>query len=224
MRAATFEALRARRGRPSGPWRSIADMVSVAYLVTVAQKYGLDASRFLGCIHEAWLQGESLFDGILVKRRQMTGNDGIFLITQNGRIMAQLKLRSNVLEYMRKMDLRDFRLKDRPTNMETKAEPENLMIKDLNSEARRFNLEAKVTEKSTPRVVTSKWGKEFLFSTVTIKDRSGTIKLPLWNDQVHMVSVGDLLRVENARLKRFQGELQVRADKSTRLQVVEKKR
>jgi len=224
LRAAAFEVLRARRGRPSGPWRSIADMVSVAYLVTVAEKYGLDTSKFLGCIHEAWLQGESFFDGILVKRRQMTGHDGIFLITQNERIMAQLRLRSNVLEHIGKIDIQSFKSKNRLADREIKPEPKNLMIKDLNSEAKRFNLEAKVTEKSAPRVVASKWGKEFLLSTVTIKDRSGTIKLPLWNNQVHMVSVGDLLRIENARLERFHGELQVRADKSTKLQVIEKER
>lgn len=197
-------------------------MVSVAYLVAVSEKYGLDASRFLRCIYEAWLRGESFFDGISVKRRQIAGNDGIFLITKEERIVAQLKLRSNVLEQMGKIDIESFRHRDQHGDRGATPEPKDLMIKDLNFEARRFNLEAKVTEKSTPRVVTSRWGREFLLSTVTIKDGSGTIKLPLWNNQVHMLSVGDRVRIENARLERFQGELQVRADKSTKLQVVEK--
>ena len=96
------------------------------------------------------------------------------------------------------------------------------MIKDLNSETNRFNLEAKVTEKSASRIVFSKWGGEFLLSTATVMDRSGTIRLPLWNDLVGMVSIGDLLHIENARLKRFRGELQVRVDKSSKLRIIEK--
>jgi hypothetical protein len=52
-------------------------------------------------------------------------------------------------------------------------------------------------------------------------DRSGTITLPLWKDQIGMISVGDLLHIENARLKRFRGELQVRVDKLAKLQVIE---
>jgi hypothetical protein len=41
----------------------------------------------------------------------------------------------------------------------------------------------------------------------TIMDRSGTITLPLWRDQIAEISLGDTLRIENARLKKFNGEL-----------------
>jgi hypothetical protein len=36
-----------------------------------------------------------------------------------------------------------------------------------------------------------------------------------------MISVGDLLHIENARLKRFRGELQVKVDRLTKLEVIE---
>jgi replication factor A1 len=101
------------------------------------------------------------------------------------------------------------------------SQAEDLEIKDLNSETKRFNLNAKVTEKSSPRTILSRWGTTLLLSTATITDRSGTIKLPLWKDQVGMISVGDLLRIENARLKRFRGELQVKLDRMAKLRVVE---
>jgi len=95
------------------------------------------------------------------------------------------------------------------------------MIKDLNSEIKRFNLDAKVTEKSSPRTVLSKWGETFLLSTVTIMDPSGTIKLPLWKDQIGMISVGDRIHLENARVKRLRGEFQVSVDRFARLSVIE---
>jgi replication factor A1 len=102
------------------------------------------------------------------------------------------------------------------------SESENVEIKDLNSATKHFNLNVKVTEKSTPRIVPSMYGKRLL-STATISDRSGTIKLPLWNDQIDMASVGDRLHITNARLKRFRGELQVRIGKSTKVCRIEKK-
>lgn len=37
--------------------------------------------------------------------------------------------------------------------------------------------------------------------------------VPLWKDQIGMIWVGDLLHIENARLKRFREELQVRVDR-----------
>jgi len=150
------------------------------------------------------------------------GNDGVFLITQNDQIMTQLKLAPVQLEQLRKSGLHDLLSEDYVTDMRARPEPENLTIKDLTPHTKRFNLQAKVTEKSTPRIILSQWGKERLLSIATIKDPSGTIKLPLWNDQIEMVSIGDILRIENAQLRIFRGELNLRVGKSTMLQIVEK--
>lgn len=222
LRVFTTDLLRGTRGRPSAPWHSISDFVSFTYLVRISRKYELDAPRLLRSIHCAWLQGESSFDDISIKRRKMTGDDGVFLITQNDHVMTQLKLTSKLLEYLGKTDLRSLRFEGRSLGEKISSEPEDLMIKDLSSEAKGFNLQAKVAEKSTPRVILSREGRELLLSTATISDGSGTIKLPLWNSQVDAVSVGDTLRIENAHLKRFQGELQVSVRKSTTLKVVGK--
>jgi replication factor A1 len=152
----------------------------------------------------------------------MTLEDGIFLITQNGNVVAQVKLTTKLLNYLARTDLRDIRFDDYVVTKENTLESENVEIKDLNSVTKHFNLNVKVTEKSTPRIVPSMYGKRLL-STATISDRSGTIKLPLWNDQIDMASVGDRLHITNARLKRFRGELQVRIGKSTKVCRVDKK-
>lgn len=222
LRVFTTDLLRGSRGRPSAPWHSISDLVTFTYLVRISRKYELDAPRLLRSIHSAWLQGESSFDDVSIRRRQMIGDDGVFLITQNGQVMTQLKLTSKLLEYLGKTDLRSLQLEGRSLGERVRPEPEDLMIKDLNSETRRFNLQVKVAEKSTPRIILSRQGRELLLSTATISDGSGTIKLPLWNAQVDVVSVGDTLHIENAQLKRFRGELQVSVGKSTTLKVVGK--
>jgi len=197
-------------------------MVSFAYLVRISKKYEIEVTKLFECIQIARTKGEAVFDDLSIKRRQMTLEDGIFLITQNGNVVAQVKLTTKLLNYLARTDLRDIRFDDYVVTKQNTSESENVEIKDLNSVTKHFNLNVKVTEKSTPRIVPSMYGKRLL-STATISDRSGTIKLPLWNDQIDMASVGDSLHITNARLKRFRGELQVRIGKSTKVCRIEKK-
>lgn len=222
MRTAKLDVLRGRRGRPGAPWHSFSNMTSFDYLVRISRKYELDASRLLDCIQCAWTRGESSFDDISVKRRQTAGDDGVFLITQNDQIMTQLKLTPARLEQLRRSGFHNLLSEEYATAKRARPEAENSMIKDLTSRTKRFNLQVKVTEKSTPRTILSKWGRELVLSTAIVKDQSGTIKLPLWNDQIGMVSVGDTLRIENAQLKEFQGELHLAVGKSTTLRIVER--
>ncbi len=210
------------RGRPSGPWHSVSDRVSFTYLVRISRKYEIETPKLLECIQNARTRGESFFNDLSIRRRQMTLENMIFLITQGGKIIAQVKLTTKLLDYLAKTDINRLRFGDYAVTKRSAPGSENLEIKDLNSRSKRFNLEVKVTEKSTPKIIPSMWGKELLLSTATIADRSGTIKLPLWNDQIDMVSVGDTLHIENAGLKRFRGELQVRIGKFTRLRKLEK--
>ena len=151
----------------------------------------------------------------------MADHIATFLITRDREIIAQIRLNSRILDYLVRPEILKLRFEGYPAPKWKTSQPEDLKIKDLNSETRRFNLNAKVTEKSSPQTILSRWGTTLLLSMATISDRSGTIKLPLWKDQVDMVSVGDRLRIENARLKRFRGELQVKLDRLAKLHIVE---
>jgi len=216
----TLDIRRGTRGRPKAPWQSVADVVSFAYLVRISKRYEIETFKFLKCIHRAWINGESFYDGTSVKRRQMADDIATFLITRDREIIAQVRLNSRVLDYLVRPEILNLRFEGYPAKWKT-SQAEDLEIKDLNSETRRFNLNARVTEKSLPRTILTRWGTTLLLSTATIRDRSGTIKLPLWKDQVDMISVGDRLRIENARLKMFRGELQVKLDRLTKLRIVE---
>ena len=220
LRTVTLEMLRRNRGRPRSPWHSLADMVSVAYLARISGKYGMDMSKFFQCIDNAWMRGESSFDDVLIKRRLAVEDGYVFLITKNRRFIAQLKLTRNVREYLLKVDIASFLLENPYVAEQAKLRSGDLRIRDLSSNIKSFNLRAKVTEKSTPRTVFSRFGEALLLSTATISDESGTIRLPLWNDQIDTVSVGDLLHIENAHLKRFRGELQVTVGKFSELRVI----
>ena len=219
LRTVTVEMLRRNRGRPRSPWHSLTDMVSFAYLARISGKYGMDISKLFQCIDNARMRGESSFDDVSIKRRLAVEDGYVFLITKNQRFVAQLKLTRKVLEYLPKADITSFPVEIPRVAEQAKLRSGDLKIKDLSSNVKRFNLRAKVTEKSIPKTVFSRLGEALLLSTATISDGSGKIRLPLWNDQIDTVSVGDLLHIENAQLKRFRGELQVRVSKSSELRV-----
>jgi replication factor A1 len=221
LQTVTLDIRRGARGRPKAPWRSVPDVTSFAYLVRISKKYEIETFKFLKCIHAAWIKGESSCDGVSVRRRLMTEDIATFLITRDHKIIAQVRLTSRVLGYLVKPEIRNLRFEDSSAAKWKSSEAEDLEIKDLSSETKRFNLNAEVTEKSSPRTILSRWGNTLLLSTATITDRSGTIKLPLWKDQISRISVGDRIHLENARLKRFRGEFQVRVDRLTRLSVIE---
>ena len=210
-----------RGGKQNAPWKSKSDMVSFVYLARISKKYGIETSKFLKCIHGAWIKGESSCDGVSIRRRQITEDVATLLITQDQRIIAQVRLTSRVLGYLERPEILNLRFEGYAAPKRKILQPDDLEIKDLNSKTKRFNLDAKVTEKSSLRTILSRWGEALLLSTATIMDRSGTITLPLWKEQTSMISVGDLIHIENARLKRFRGELQVRVDRLAKLRVVE---
>ena len=217
----TLDIRRGSRGRPKAPWQSVSDVVSFAYLVRISKKYEIETFKFLKCIHGAWIHGEAYCGCASVRRRQMTGDIATFLITRDREIIAQVRLNSRVLDYLVRPEVLNLRFEVYAAPKWKASQAVDLEIKDLNSETKRFNLNAKVTEKSSPQTILSRWGTTLLLSTATISDRSGTIKLPLWKDQAGMVSVGDRLRIENARLKRFRGELQVKLDRLAKLRIIE---
>jgi len=85
-----------------------------------------------------------------------------------------------------------------------------LNIKELKNGMKRVSVEAKVTEKSEPREVLSRFKDEtYRVATAMIADETGTIKLTLWNDQINQVNVNDTIKVENGYVTSFKGEIQL---------------
>ena len=97
-----------RGGRARAPWRSVSDIVSFAYLVRISKKHEIETSKFLECIHGAWIKGESSSDGVSVRRREMTEDGGTLLITQDQRIIGQVRLTLRVLDYLVRHEIRDL--------------------------------------------------------------------------------------------------------------------
>ena len=95
-----------------------------------------------------------------------------------------------------------------------------MQIKDLRDKMRKVNIEAKVTDKSEAREVTSRFKNEtYKVATAMIADDTGTVKLTLWNDQIDQVKVNDTVEVQNGYIISFRGEIQLNTGKYGKLKV-----
>ncbi len=90
----------------------------------------------------------------------------------------------------------------------------SVKVNELRDGMKRVNIRGTVVEKSEPREVTSKFKDQtYRVSTAIMSDETGNIKLTLWNDQIEMVNVNDIIRIENGYVTSFRGEIQLNVGK-----------
>lgn len=93
-------------------------------------------------------------------------------------------------------------------------------IDDLTANQRQVQLEkVEVTEKSPVREF-RKFGEPGRVCNATIKDDSGTVSLTLWNEEIDRVEEGDTLKIENAYVKEWRGNLQVNTGRNGSFEVL----
>jgi replication factor A1 len=91
--------------------------------------------------------------------------------------------------------------------------PRSLHISDSRTGMKQVNLKAKVLEITKPTLVYTRFGTYAKVANALVSDETGTIKLCLWNEQINLISVGDILQIENANVSKFRGERQLRIGK-----------
>ena len=209
------------RGRPRGKYRSSADFRLLEYLVLISMKYGIDSEKFFDSFVEAWKRQQSTCESLLIECRKKTRDNAVFLITDSCKVVAQFPIPKRILEETSplKMFARTRALR-RTTPKRIKIE--HPRIEDLKSGMNRINLKARVIEIPKPRTVITRLGGSAKVTNASIKDETGIIQLPLWNQQIDTVAVGDIIQVENARVVNFRGERQLRVGKSGHVSVVKK--
>jgi len=184
-------------------------------------KYGIDSNDFFNSFVEAWKRQQSTCGSLLIECRKKTGDNAIFLITEGCKVVAQFPISKHVLEETNPLKM--FAL----TRALRRKKAKNIKVKhsrigDLKSGMKRINLKARVIEIPKPRTVITRFGGFAKVANASIKDETGIIQLPLWNQQIHTVAVGDTIQVENARVVTFRGERQLRVGRGGQLRVIEK--
>jgi len=184
-------------------------------------KHGTDPEKFFDSFVEAWKHQKSTCRSLSIECRKKTRNYAVFLITNSSKVVAQFPIPKHILKEVN--PLKEFAYAEalRRTTVE-RAKLKHPRIGDLKSGMKRINLKARVLEIPKPRSVFTRFGNFAIVTNTSIADETGTIQLPLWNNQIDAVSVGDLIRVENARVVNFRGERQLRVGRRGQLSVVKK--
>jgi len=208
------------RGRPPNSTHSHADRKTLEYLARIAVMHKLDSSEFFNCIVEAWKQDESECEQLIIRCRKRTKDSAIFLFTTGRKVVAQFPIQTKILQgnnqlegYMKTISARASSAKN--------LEAVNPKIKDLKAGMKQVNLKAKVLEIPKPKMVYTRWGTEAYISNALITDETGTMRMSLWNQQIDMVSEGDVVKIKNSKVARFRGERQLRIGRGGSLSVVE---
>jgi GNAT superfamily N-acetyltransferase len=82
-------------------------------------------------------------------------------------------------------------------------------VKDLRDGQQNIDIEGRIVGVSKPRNVKSRKGKDLRVANAVLEDETEQITLVLWNEQIDLVEVGDIIRVENGYINSFRGELQL---------------
>ena len=83
----------------------------------------------------------------------------------------------------------------------------------------KVDLEAQVVSVEEPKEF-EKFGNRGRVANAMITDKSGEIKLTLWNDEIDRVKVGDKIKITNGFVKEFQGEKQLTAGKFGKIEII----
>ena len=210
------------RGRPRGMHHKLADFKSLTSLALISMKYGIDSNDFFNSFVEAWGRQESICESLSIKCRKKTRDNAVFLITKGFKVVAQFPITKHILKEAN--PLKDFV----PTRMSRRKMPDRVkiehpQIRDLKFGMNRINLKARVIEIPKPKTVFTRLGKLNTVANAIVTDETGIIQLPLWNQQIGTVAVGDTIQVENARVATFRGERQLRVGRGGQLSVIEKR-
>jgi len=96
-------------------------------------------------------------------------------------------------------------------------------IKDLQPKQEKVIIQVEVKGIGDTREF-QKFGKIGRVANATVGDKTGTIKLTLWNDDIDKVRIGDKIKITNGFVSEFQGEKQLSAGRFGKLEVTGQKK
>jgi len=193
------------------------------YLAFLSIKYEVDPDKLFYALISAWESQKSTCGKLSIKCRKKTHDAAVFLITKGPKVIAQFPIPKNFL-LEKTNPIRNFRKTDllrRYMIKKARRRLNPLHIRDLRTGMKQINLKAKVLKIPKPVLVFTRFGNYATVTNALIADKTGTIKLCLWNEQISSISQGDIIQIENAHASAFRGKQQLRIGKNGKLSVIE---
>jgi replication factor A1 len=192
------------------------------YLAFLSIKYEVDPDKLFYALISAGENRNSKCGNLSIECRSKQQDKTVLLITKGQKVVAQFPIpkeflleRNNPIKKLRTFDMLRRHLVKRNEG------PQFSQIRDLRTGMKQVSLRAKIVEIARPTLVFTRFGNYASVANALLEDRTGTIKLCLWNEQITSVSPGDTVQIENARVSMFRGERQLRVGKNGILSSVE---
>jgi replication factor A1 len=168
-------------------------------------------------------EGKKTVSDLTVEYRGTVSDQAIFLITKDGKVVAQFRVPTDTLSrtdvsFDNWMDTNRVRKEIARQN----PAPAHYKVEDLRVGMKKININAEVFETSEPSKVHTQFRDNAVVSNAVVGDETGRILLCLWDQQVGSVQVGDCIEVKNAHVATFKGEKQLRLGKNGTVTVLEK--
>jgi replication factor A1 len=196
------ESCRGRpRGRQSYTTRTVLNSIAI-----IAAKNNIDPEMLFDTFTNAWKDKESRCANLNVECRKTSVDIAIFLVTCNNSVVCQIPIETEVLEQSKVS--KSYLPVIPPVEKEDYLKPRQ--IGELRVNMRHVTVTGEVLEISPKVLVNTIYGSNAYVSNAILADKTGKIKLSLWNDQIERVAVGDTVCIEKGRVAEFQNELQLR--------------
>ncbi len=193
-------------------------------LAFIAAQHDIFPTELFDALIEAKEQEKSAdVADLTVDYRGSISDQAIFLITKDGKVVAQFRvpqetLGKNDISFDQSMDSKRIRREIAKQN----PLPDQLKIEDLRSGMRKVTVTAEVLATAEPAKVHTQFRDNATVSNATIGDETGQILLCLWDQQINTVHLGDYIEVKNAHVAMFKGEKQLRLGKNGTITILEK--
>jgi len=200
-------------GKTRGPDRDL------VYLLILARKHNLTANT----LHDALLRGSELQSRIVhcgdlqIEIRSSGAASSTYMFSTKGKILGQADLQIDSIGKLNRLptEFSSFLMPQAEPTAESDRVGKTSEICNLRDGWKGVSFEARVVKKSSVRAVTSREGTSLLVCELTISDGTGEIPLAVWNGQIGSVAKGDLIRIENARVRSFRGRIQLSLGRKT---------
>jgi replication factor A1 len=193
----------------------------VEHLALLSVKQGVHISELFDALVAARKNGEATCQNLAIRYRGSIKQEAIFSVTKGILVVGQFRLDE---EFLSRTDIRfeNWMQTDKIRRRIDRQRTEALFtaVQDLRIGMKQVNLEAEVLKTSVPSTVFTKYGNSATVTNALIGDRTGSVKLCLWNEQASFLRIGNTIQIKNAKVLTYKGERQLHLGKSGTVNVL----
>jgi ssDNA-binding replication factor A large subunit len=138
------------------------------------------------------------------------------MFSVDGKLLSQANLQNDSIRKLKRLPEELSTYLDDDKRSASKLDANSISaISNLRYGLSGVSFRARVSKKSVVRAVTSKDGTPLLVCDVTLSDGTGEIPLAVWNSQISTVFEGDVVQIQNARVRSYRGQIQLSLGRKT---------